>query len=70
VAIRLDQRSLEKLLNDQPEIFNSRERRKIKRRRRKKPEKQPSMKGLKIGRNSIVKNGEIVQLSGSTIKKR
>lgn len=61
MTIRLDQRSLEKLLDDQPEIFNGRERRKIKRRTPKKAEKI-STKGTRPGKHSVIKDGKFVKL--------
>jgi len=73
--MRLDQKSLEKLLDDQPEIFNERERRKINRRRRKKPKERPpatkiKTQARKVGRTVVFKNGEYVGETRPTILRR
>lgn len=63
MAIFLDRESAKKILDDFPDSFTEKERRRIKRRspNKKKPEKASSLKGLKYGRTIVITANDIRQ---------
>ena len=67
MALRINQRSAEKMLTEFPGAFTEKERRRIKRRspNKKKTEPAPPLKGLEYGRTIIITEGDVRQPGAS-----